>query len=68
MASVLLGIPVACIAWTVTHEEVFHEPRQYGQRECSRAKGIVRRTFFYRFTCEYCISHYVAAGVLLGAR
>ena len=64
----VLGIPVACIAWTVTHEEVFREPRQYCQRECSRGKGIVRRKFFYLFTCEYCFSHYVAAVVLLVAR
>ena len=61
----LLGIPVACIAWTVTHEEVFREPRQYCQQECERASGFARRKFFYLFTCEYCFSHYVAAGVLL---
>ena len=64
----MLGIPVACIAWTVTHEEVFREPRQYCQRECERAQTFVRRKFFYLFTCEYCFSHYVAAGVLLIAR
>jgi len=64
----VLGIPVACIAWTVTHEEVFREPRQYCQRECARAKGFARRKFFYLFTCEYCFSHYVAAGVLVVAR
>jgi hypothetical protein len=64
----LLGIPVASIAWTVTHEEVFREPRQYCQRECVEARSLVRRKFFYLFTCEYCFSHYVAAGVLLVAR
>jgi hypothetical protein len=69
VASLLvLGIPVACIAWTVTHEEVFREPREYCQRECKRAKSPFRRKFFYLFTCEYCFSHYVAAGVLLVAR
>ena len=61
----VLGIPVACIAWTVTHEEVFREPRQYCQRECVRAQSLIRRKFFYLFTCEYCFSHYIAAGVLL---
>ena len=25
----LLALPVACIAWTVTHEEIFREPREY---------------------------------------
>ena len=61
----ILGVPVACIAWTVTHEEVFREPRQYCQKECNRAGNIVRRKFFYLFTCEYCFSHYVAGGILL---
>ena len=60
----ILGIPVACIAWTVTHEEVFREPREYCQRECTQARTLARRKFFYLFTCEYCFSHYVAAGVL----
>jgi hypothetical protein len=61
----VLGIPVACIAWTVTHEEVFREPREYCQNQCQRAKGFARRKFFYLFTCEYCFSHYVAAGAVL---
>jgi hypothetical protein len=64
----VLGIPVACIAWTVTHEEVFREPRQYCQRECTQSRSLFRRKFFYLFTCEYCFSHYVAAGMLLIAR
>ena len=64
----LLGIPVACIAWTVTHEEIFREPRNYCQRECVQAKSFVRRKFFYLFTCEYCFSHYVAAGILIITR
>src|SRR6267378_6695647 len=64
----VLGIPVACIAWTVTHEEVFREPRQYCQRECAHAKGFARRKFFYLFTCEYCFSHYVAAAFLIITR
>lgn len=64
----LLAIPVACIAWTVTHEEVFREPRQYCQQECTHARNLLRRKFFYLFTCEYCFSHYVAVGVLLVTR
>jgi len=63
-----LAIPVACIAWTVTHEEVFREPRQYCQKECSQSRSIVRRKFFYLFTCEYCFSHYVAAATLFITR
>ena len=64
----LLGIPVACIAWTVTHEEVFREPRQYCQRECVEGRSVLRRKFFYLFTCEYCFSHYVAAAILVITR
>ena len=61
----LLAIPIASVAWTVTHEEVFREPRQCCQRESADASAVLRRKFFYIFTCEYCFSHYVAAGVLL---
>jgi hypothetical protein len=69
VASLLvLGIPVACIAWTVTHEELFREPRQYCEKELLRSRSFVRRKFFYLFTCEYCFSHYVTAGVLLVTR
>ncbi|HEX4784606.1 MAG TPA: hypothetical protein VH350_09710 [Candidatus Sulfotelmatobacter sp.] len=64
----ILGIPVACIAWTITHEEVFREPRQYCQKECAQSRSFLRRKFFYLFTCEYCFSHYVAAGLLLIVR
>ena len=56
----LLAIPVACIAWTVTHEEVFREPRDYCVRRSSAGKTLPERKFFYLFTCEYCFSHYVA--------
>jgi len=55
----LLAIPIACIAWTVTHEEVFKEPREYCLKRCNNGKTIAERKFFYLFTCEYCFSHYV---------
>jgi hypothetical protein len=61
----LLSIPVACIAWTVTHEEVFREPREYCQRRCETGKSLLERKFFYLFTCEYCFSHYVALAFIL---
>lgn len=64
----LLALPVACIAWTVTHEEVFREPRQFCQRQCDQARSFLRRKFFYLFTCEYCFSHYVAAAILATVR
>jgi len=58
----LLAIPIACIAWTVTHEEVFREPREYCVRQSTDSKALWRRKFFYLFTCEYCFSHYVTIG------
>src|SRR4030095_1922573 len=64
----LLAIPVACAAWTVTHEEVFREPREYcvsRSRDCMR---WYQRKFFYLFTCEYCFSHYIAAIFLVITR
>ncbi len=55
----ILAIPVASIAWTVTHEEVFREPREYCKGQSESAPEFWRRKFFYLFTCEYCFSHYV---------
>ena len=55
----VLAIPIACIAWTVTHEEVFREPREYCVKRCHDGRSIMERKFFYLFTCEYCFSHYV---------
>jgi hypothetical protein len=57
----VLAIPIACIAWTVTHEEVFREPREYCAEKSRKCAKLYQRKFFYLFTCEYCFSHYVAA-------
>lgn len=64
----LLAIPVACVAWTVTHEEVFREPREFCVERSKACRNLVQRKFFYLFTCEYCFSHYVTAGFLLLTR
>jgi choline-glycine betaine transporter len=61
----ILAIPVACIAWTVTHEEIFKEPRNYCIRRSIRGKTLITRKFFYMLTCEYCFSHYVAAATVI---
>ena len=37
----VLAIPVACIAWTVTHEEVFSEPREYCIRRSTTEKSLL---------------------------
>ncbi len=64
----LLAIPIACAAWTVTHEEIFREPREYCKNKSQNCKPIIQRKFFYLFTCEYCFSHYVTAFFLLLTR
>jgi hypothetical protein len=61
----LLAIPIACIAWTVTHEEVFREPREYCVNKSKNSMWLAVRKFFYLFTCEYCFSHYVTALILV---
>ena len=62
---VLLSLPVSCIAWTVTHEDLFREPREYCIRRSEGAGRWYIRKFFYLFSCEYCFSHYVALAVLI---
>ncbi|MEO5511749.1 MAG: hypothetical protein ABIS27_14050 [Longimicrobiales bacterium] len=64
----LLAIPVASVAWTVTHEEIFREPREWCVRQSRDSRGLLVRKFFYLFTCEYCFSHYVAAAFLVLTR
>lgn len=54
-----LSIPIACVAWTVTHEEVFKEVHEYCVDRSKNTKTLFGRKFFYLFTCEYCFSHYV---------
>ena len=61
----LLALPVACAAWTVTHEEVFREPREFCKQKSETARALPKRKFFYLFTCEYCFSHYVSALALV---
>jgi hypothetical protein len=60
----ILSFPVACISWTVTHEEIFREPRDYCIKKSENAKSLIERKIFYLFTCEYCFSHYIAIAFL----
>ncbi|MDX6382749.1 MAG: hypothetical protein QOK48_322 [Blastocatellia bacterium] len=64
----IIAIPIACISWTVTHEEVFREPRDYCLSQSKSCRRWYQRKFFYLFTCEYCFSHYVTAVFLLITR
>ena len=60
----ILAFPVACIAWTVTKEEVFKEVREYCVNKSKTCRYFFERKFFYLFTCEYCFSHYVTILIL----
>ena len=64
----ILGLPVACVAWTVTHEEVFREPREWCRKNSETCNRLAKRKFFYLFTCEYCFSHYVSIFFLIVTR
>src|SRR5688572_6686429 len=64
----ILSLPVAAIAWTITHEELFREFHDYCVGRSENARSFAARKFFYLFTCEYCFSHYVSAGALIVTR
>lgn len=60
----VLAIPIACVSWTVTHEDIFREPREWLVRKSETARHFWQRKIFYAFTCEYCFSHYVTMAML----
>ena len=62
---VILSVVVASVAWTVTQEEIFREPREYCEEKSKSCKNILQRKFFYVFTCEYCFSHWMTLLILL---
>ena len=61
----ILSLAVASIAWTVTQEEIFREPREYCAEKSKSCGNILGRKFFYVFTCEYCFSHWVTLVLLV---
>ena len=64
----ILALPIASVAWTVTHEEIFREPREFCIRYSKTCRKLLARKFFYLFTCEYCFSHWVTLFALLMTR
>lgn len=64
----VLALPVATVAWTVTHEEIVRELREQCVARSKSAPRMLTRKFFYVFTCEYCFSHYVVAAFLVMTR
>jgi hypothetical protein len=60
-----LAMVVSSVAWTVTHEEIFREPREFCAKRSVSERTVFRRKFYYIFTCEYCFSHYVTVLLLI---
>jgi hypothetical protein len=42
----VLAIPIASVAWTITHEEVFRELRQFRAGRSEQARWWCTRKFF----------------------
>ncbi|HEY2848135.1 MAG TPA: hypothetical protein VGI80_09980 [Pyrinomonadaceae bacterium] len=61
---IILSLVVASVAWTVTEEEIFREPREWCAACSHRSRNFFARKFFYVFTCEYCFSHWVTLMLL----
>ena len=55
----ILPLAVASVSWTVTHEEIFRELREYCVDRSQNCRTLVVRKLFYVATCEYCFSHWV---------
>ena len=64
----VLAIPIACVARTVVFEEIFREAREFCQQKSHACDTLLKRKFFYLFTCEYCFSHYVTLFFLIVTR
>ena len=64
----VLAIPIATVARTVVFEEIFREAREYCKNRSENCNSLLKRKFFYLFTCEYCFSHYVTIFFLILTR
>jgi hypothetical protein len=60
----LLALPIACLAWTAAHEEIFREPREWLEERSRNAGSWLVRKACFALTCDYCLSHYVTAAVI----
>lgn len=60
-----LAIPIACVSWTVTKEELFKDFRLWCAEAAREERSWFWCKFFYIWTCEYCVSHWAAVGVVV---
>ena len=64
----IIALPIACVSWTWTHEELFKEAREFLKSLANEKHSFVRRKFMYVLFCEYCFSFYVTATFLIITR
>ena len=62
---VMVALAVASVSWTITQEEIFREPREWCGDRSKHAESFFEKKFFYVFTCEYCLSHWVTVFFLI---
>lgn len=60
----ILAIPIASISWTVTHEDLLREPRDWCVHRSRASRSLFKRKLFYVVSCEYCFSHWVTMAFL----
>ena len=65
LALLILAMPVAVVTWTMTHEDILRELREYCAEQSRCGRSLIARKFFYVFTCEYCFSHWVALAAVI---
>lgn len=63
---VAVAFVTACVAWTVTMEEVFREFRDLMGTLRDSGRGLFWQKLAYLPTCYYCFSHWVAAVLVAG--
>ncbi len=61
----LLALPVACVSWTVSNEEVFRDLRDWLDKVSQRSRNLLIKKACYLPTCHYCLSHWITAMFLL---
>lgn len=65
----VLAMPVACVTWTLTKEELIREVQEYLVTERSNLENsILTRKVCFLLTCHYCLSHYVTLFFLIVTR
>lgn len=57
--ALLLALPIGCVSWTVTNEEIFRDMREHLSGVCNRTDSLLLRKLCYLPTCHYCFSHWV---------